>query len=159
MVAACEGLDGLGCELWRAGSADLEEIMAEADRVVAAGEAARVAVVAEAMSRGETGSSPLALTPVQWVRRFAPSTRAGGAVQIVAVAEAFAVSGNAPVKDAVVSGVLPVRSAAVVVSEADKLLPLVAEAARPSVLEGLIRVAAEEGPRECRKLRPTLLAT
>ncbi len=53
---------------------------------------------------------------------------------------------------------LPVRSAAVVVSEADKLLPLVAEDARPTVLDGLIRIAAEEGPRECRKLRPELLA-
>ena len=42
------------------------------------------------------------------------------------------------------SGVLPVRSAAVVVSEADKLLPLLIEEARPTALEGLIRVAAEE---------------
>ena len=74
------------------------------------------------------------------------------------MAQAFAVAGNAPVKDAVLSGVLPVRSAAVVVSEADKLLPLVVEEARPTVLEGLIRIAAEEGPRECRKLRPEMLA-
>ena len=158
MVAACEGLDGLGSELWRAGSAELEEVMAEADRVVAAGEAARAVVLAEAMSRGETGSGALALTPVQWVRRHAPTTRAGGAAQVVAVAEAFAVGGNAPVKDAVLSGVLPVRSAAVVVSEADRLLPLLAEEARPTALAGLIRIAAEEGPRECRKLRPELLA-
>ena len=132
--------------------------MAEADAMVAAGEAARALVLAEAISRGETGSGVLALSPVQWVRRHAPSTRAGGAAQIVAVAEAFAVSGNAPVKDAVLSGVLPVASAAVVVSEADKLLPLLQEDARPTVLDGLIRIAAEEGPRECRKLRPMLLA-
>ena len=52
------------------------------------------------------------------------------------------------------SGVLPVRSAAVVVSEADKLRPLLVEEAEPAVLEGLIQMAAEEGPRECRKLRP-----
>ena len=56
------------------------------------------------------------------------------------------------------SGVLPVRSAAVVVSEADKLLPLVVEEARPTVLDGLIRIAAQEGPRECRRLRPELVA-
>ncbi|MGB7818245.1 MAG: hypothetical protein WBL35_05835, partial [Ornithinibacter sp.] len=62
MVAACDGLDGLGSELWRAGSAELEEVMAEADRMVAAGEAARAVVLAEAMSRGETGSGALALT-------------------------------------------------------------------------------------------------
>ena len=115
-------------------------------------------VLAEAMSRGETGSGAMALTPVQWVRRHAPTTRGGGAAQIVTVAQAFAVRGNAPVKDAVLSGVLPVRSAAVVVSEADKLLPLIAEEARPTVLEGLVRIAAQEGPRECRRLRPQLLA-
>ncbi len=74
------------------------------------------------------------------------------------MAQAFAVSGTAAVKDAVLSGVLPVRSAAVVISEADKLLPLVTEEARPTVLDGLIRIAAQEGPRECRRLRPELLA-
>ena len=76
MVAASEALDGLGSELWRAGTAELEEVMAEADRMVTAGESARVMVLAEATSRGETGSGALALTPVQWVRRHAPSTRA-----------------------------------------------------------------------------------
>ncbi len=158
MVAACEAVDGLGRELWRAGSGELEQVMAEADRMVAAGEAARVAVLAEVISRGEVSSGVEALSPVQWVRRHAPSTRAGGAAQVVAVAQAFAVPGRTAVKDAVLSGVLPVRSAAVVLSEADKLLPSIAEPARATVLEGLIRIAAEEGPRECRRLRPQLLA-
>ncbi len=158
MVAACGAVDGLGGELWRAGSAELEEVMAEADRMVAAGEAARVAVLAEVISRGEVGSGAEALSPVQWVLRHAPSTRAGGAGQVVAVAQAFAVPGRAAVKDAVLSGVLPVRSAAVVLSEADKLLPSITEQARPTVLEGLIRIAVKDGPRECRRLRPQLLA-
>src|SRR5215207_6964039 len=131
MVAACEGLDNVGSQLWRAGSAELEEVMGEADRMVAAGEAMRVAVLAEAMNRGETGSGALALTPVQWVLRHAPTTRAGGAAQVVSVAQAFAVSGRSAVKDAVLSGELPVRSAAVVVSEADKLAPLLGDGAEP----------------------------
>ena len=154
-VEACRGIEG---ELWRAGSAELEQVMGHVDAMVVAGESARVVVTAEAISRGETGSGPDALTPVAWVRRHAPSTVAGGAGQMVSVAQAFAVPGNAPVKDAVLSGVLPVRSAAVVVSEADKLLPLLIEEARPTAMDGLIRIAAEEGPRECRKLRPELLA-
>ena len=158
MVAACEAVDGLGGELWRAGSAELEQVMAEADRMVAVGEAARVAVLAEVISRGGTGSGPEALSPVAWVRRHAPGTRAGGAGQVVAVAQAFAVPGRAAVKDAVLSGVLPVRSAAVVLSEADQLLPSMTEQARPTVLAGLIRIAAADGPRECRRLRPELLA-
>lgn len=158
-AAAREAFDGLGDELWRAGSGDLEAVMGEVDRLVVAGEAARVVVTAEAMSRGETGSGALALTPVQWVRRHAPSLNAGGAAPVVAVAEAFAVTGNAPVKDAVLSGVLPTRSAAVVVSEADRLRPLLADGAEPAVLHGLIEMAVREGPRGCRQLRPALLAT
>jgi len=153
---ACRGIEG---DLWRAGSGQLEQVMGAVDTMVVAGEAARAVVLAEALARGETGSGPEALSPVQWVRRHAPSTVAGGAAQIVSVAQAFAVPGNAPVKDAVLSGVLPVRSAAVVVSEADKLLPLLVERARPTAMEGLIRIAAAEGPRACRTLRPQLLAT
>ncbi|HYN68090.1 MAG TPA: DUF222 domain-containing protein, partial [Ornithinibacter sp.] len=158
-VAAREAFDGLADELWRGGSTGLEEVMGEIDGLVVAGESARVVVTGEVISRGETGSGPGALSPVAWVRRHAPSTVAGGAGAVVAVAQAFAVAGNAPVKDAVLSGVLPVRSAAVVVSEADRLLPLVVEEARSTVLEGLIRIAALEGPRGCRRLRPELLAT
>jgi hypothetical protein len=158
MVAASQALDGLGAELWRAGTTELEEVMAEADRMVLAGEAARAVVLAEAMSRGETGSGALALTPVQWVRRHAPSTRAGGAAQVVAVAQAFAVGGRSAVKDAVLSGRLPVRSAAVVISEADKLAPLLAEGVERTVVDGLVEVAVEHGPSACRMLRPRLLA-
>src|SRR6188474_1771941 len=153
---ACRGIEG---ELWRAGSGRLGDVLGVVDAMVVAGESARVVVTAEAIGRGETGSGAAALSPVAWVRRHAPSTVAGGAGQVVAVAEAFAVVGKAPVKDAVLSGALPVRSAAVVVSEADKLLPLLVEEARATVLDGLIRIAAQEGPRECRKLRAQLLAT
>jgi hypothetical protein len=158
MVAACEAVGGLGAELWRAGSGELEQVMAEADRLVAAGEAARVVVLAEAVSRGETGSGALALSPVQWVRAHAPSTRAGGAGQVAQVAQAFAVTGRSAVKDAVLSGALPVRSAAVVLSEADRLAPLLAEGAEPAVVDGLIAMAVGHGPRGCRMLRPRLLA-
>ena len=158
LVAACEAMDGLGDELWRAGSDRLAQVMSLADRVVVAGESARVVVAGEAMARGETGSGALALTPVEWVRRHAPSLKAGGAGQVVAVAEAFAVAGNAPVKAAVLSGVLPVRSAAVVVAEADRLRPLLAEGAEPAVLDGLVTMAVQHGPRACRMVRPRLLA-
>ena len=67
----------------------------------AACDAARVAVVGEAMDRGETSGGPAAMTTVQWVRHHAPSTKAGGAAQVVAVAQAFGKTLNAPVKHAV----------------------------------------------------------
>ena len=159
IAAGAEACRGIESELWRAGSGQLQQVMGAVDAMVVAGESARVVITAEAISRGETGSGVEALSPVAWLRRHAPSMVAGGAGQVVTVAQALAVPGHAAVKDAVLSGVLPVRSAAVVVSEADKLLPLIAEEARPTVLEGLVRIAAQEGPRECRRLRPQLLAT
>ena len=74
------------------------------------------------------------------------------------MAQAFSKAVNAPVKEAVDAGRLPVRSAAAVVTEADRLRPLLAEGAEPHVLEGLMAMAAEHGPRGCRMLRPALLA-
>src|SRR5918994_7812539 len=158
IVAAREAMAGLDGELWSADGAALAEVMGEADALVVAAESARVIVAREAMDRGEPGSGTLAMTPVQWVRRHAPSTRVGGSARVVALAEAFSVSGNAPVKEAVLSGELPVRSAAVVVAEADRLRPHLAEGAESAVLDGLIRMAVEHGPRGCRMLRPRLLA-
>jgi len=156
-AAAREAFDGLDAELWRCGSAELGEVMGEIDGLVAAGEAARVVVTSEAIERGETCSGALAQGPVDWVKQNAPSLKAGGAGSVVAVAKAFAVTGNAPVKEAVLSGRLPARVAPVVVAEADKLRPLLADGAEPPVLEALIEMAASFGPRGCRDVRPALL--
>ena len=84
--------------------------------------------------------------------------RAGGAAQVVRLARVFAVPGNGPVKEAVVSGRLPVRSAAVVVSEVERMRPLLVPGAEDAVLDGLVTMAAEHGPRGCRSLRSALLA-
>ena len=165
VAAAREALSGLGPALWQApsgGGADgLAGLLGEVDALGASCDAARVAVVREAMDRGETSGGPAAMTVAQWVRHHAPSTRSGGpggAGTVVAVATAFGKTANAPVRDAVESGRIPVHSAAAVVSEADKLRPLLAEGADPHVLEGLIALAAQEGPQACRRLRPALLA-
>ncbi|MDF2093192.1 HNH endonuclease signature motif containing protein [Knoellia sp. 3-2P3] len=42
--------------------------------------------------------------------------------------------------------------------EFEKLRPMLAEGAEPHVLEGLVGLAAEQGPRACRQLRPAMLA-
>ncbi len=74
------------------------------------------------------------------------------------VAQAFGKPANAPVTQAVQTGLLPVRSAAVVLAEADRLGPLLVDGAQPYVLEGLIAMAAQHGSRGCRMVRPALLA-
>jgi len=162
IAAATEALRGLRAVAWQApsgGGADgLSGLLSEVDALGAACDAGRVAVVHEAMDRGETSGGPAAMSTVQWVRHHAPSTKAGGAGTVVAVAQAFQKRVNAPVREAVDSGRLPVPSAAAVVSEFEKLRPLLADGAEPHVLEGLIELAAEHGPRACRQLRPAMLA-
>ena len=159
VASAREALRGIEGSLWQTPSGGgLAELLCEVDALGAACDAARVAIVGEAIERGETSDGAAALTATQWVREHAPSTRAGGARQIVDVAQAFAKTANAPVRLAVQSGRLPVRSAAVVLTEADRLRPLLAEGADPHVLEGLIEIATQHGPRECRKLRSAMLA-
>jgi hypothetical protein len=162
VAAAREALQGLGAELWQApsggGPDGLSGLLSEVDALGMACDAGRVAVLREAMDRGETAGGPAAMSTAQWVRCHAPSTRAGGAAAIVALATAFGKTANAPVREAVASGRLPVRSAAAVVSEADKLRPLLADGAEPHVLAGLIDIAEQHGPSACRDLRDALIA-
>ena len=145
-------------DLYEGSTAGLAGLLREVDDLGGACDAARVAVTAEAIARGETSGGPAAMTVTQWVRQHAPTTRAGGAGQVAALAVAFAKPVNAAVKVAVHSGRLPVRSAAAVVVEADKLRPALAPGAEPHVLEGLIAMAADHGARGCRLVRPSLLA-
>ena len=162
IAAARASLHCLEAVLWQVpsggGPAGLSGLLAEVDSLGGACEAARVSVTAEAMDRDETSDGAAALSPTQWVRRHAPTTRAGGAGQVVALAQAFAKPVNGVVKQAVDTGRLPVRSAAAVVLEADRLRPLLAEGAQTPVLEGLIAMAAQHGPSGCRLLRAELLA-
>jgi hypothetical protein len=138
--------------------AELGSLLGLVDRVVAMGELARVTVTAEALERGEIGVRGAPLSPAQWVLAHAPSTRSGGAGAVVSLAADFAKLANAPVRAAVLSGRIGVRSAATVVSEADKLRPLLVEGAEAPVLEGLVAMAERHGPRGCRLVRPRLLA-
>lgn len=162
ITAARESLGALAGVLWQApsgtGADALAGVLGDIDILGGACDAARVTVTAAALDRGETTGGPAAMTPAQWVRHHAPTTRAGGAGQVVALAMAFAKPANALVKDAVESGRLPVRSAAAVVVEADKLRPLLADGAEPAVVDGLITMACDHGPRGCQMLRSALLA-
>jgi hypothetical protein len=158
LESACAVLARLDEVVFEAAGAELGSLLGLVDRVVATGELARVTVTAEALERGEIGVRGAALSPVQWVLAHAPSTRSGGAGTVVSLAADFAKHANAPVRAAVVSGRIGVRSAAAVVSEADKLRPLLAEGAELPVLEGLVAMAERHGPRGCRLVRPRLLA-
>ena len=155
---ARESLRGLCNVLWQAGSDELGDVLSEVDALGQACDAARVAVVGEAVERGATGDGPAAATVTQWVIHHAPSLRSGGARVVVDAVAGFTKAVNAPVRVAVESGRLPVRSATVVMAELDGMRPLLAEGAEPHVLSALVDVAASGGARACRRLRPALLA-
>jgi Domain of unknown function (DUF222)/HNH endonuclease len=133
-------------------------VLEELDALEMACAAAKVAVVGEAVGRGETGSGQSALTVLQWVRAHAPSTAAGGARALVDLAAAFAKPANAPVSDAVRSGRIGLRSATVVLAELERMRPRLVAGAEPAVVQGLLTLAEQDGPRGCRRLRPALLA-
>ncbi|WP_160145311.1 HNH endonuclease signature motif containing protein [Phycicoccus sp. SLBN-51] len=161
-AAAREALQGLDEVTWQCpsggGPDGLAGLMEELDALVMAGGAGQVAVLRDALQRGETSGGSAAMTPTQWVRVHAPSTKAGGAAAIVNVANAFGKAVNQPVKEAVEAGRLPVRSAATVVSEFEKLSPLLGDLMQEPALTTLVDIAADDGPNACRKVRPFILA-
>lgn len=162
IAAARSSLSALGQVLWQVpsggGPDGLSGLLGEVDALGAACDAGRVAVTREAMDRGESSGGSAAMSTVQWVRHHAPSTRAGGAGTVVSVAMAFGKRVNAPVKAAVEAGRLPVASAAAVVSEFEKLSPVLGELMQEPALSTLIETAADHGPHACRKVRPFILA-
>jgi hypothetical protein len=162
IAAGRASMAALGSVLWQVpsggGPEGLAGLLGEVDALGMACDAGRVAVVREAMDRGETCGGPAATTVTQWVRAHAPSTRAGGAGTVVAVAQAFQKHVNTPVREAVDAGRLPVGSAAAVVSEYEKLRPMLGDLMHEPALSTLIDLAVEGGPKACRKVRPFILA-
>ncbi|HEY7718984.1 MAG TPA: hypothetical protein VH915_09495, partial [Pedococcus sp.] len=119
ITAARSSLSALCTALWQVpsggGANGLAGLLGEVDALGSACDAARVAVTREAMDRGEASGGAAAMSVTQWVRHHAPSTVAGGAGTVVAVATAFGKVANQPVRHALESGRIPVKSAAAVI--------------------------------------------
>src|SRR6478672_2446363 len=156
--SALAGVEGV---LHQCLGSDLGEAFAELDALSRRVEAARVAVLAEALERGEVASSECA-SPTAWVVRWGESFRSGGAADLVRVAQACIGrpaglggehlrgadgSGCGQLRAAVLSGRVPVRSAAVALAEMHKLVPRLCPEAVRTVWSGFLDVAAQAGPR------------
>jgi hypothetical protein len=102
--AALLGFDGV---VHQAGSAELGPLFAELDQLKKLVAAAQVAVLDQALSRGEVKASDAA-SSAGWVRHWGLSYRAGGAAALVRVAEAVAKPDNAPLAEAVLAARVPV---------------------------------------------------
>ena len=157
VAAASSLLAGLGDAVVSVGNAELGPFLREVDDLARAMEAARVALLAEALSRGVVAGSDCA-SAAAWVIAWAPSFRAGGAAQLVTVAHATRVARNAGLAAAVLGARIGVRNAAVALVEMDKLRPRLRDEAVEAVWEGFLQVATDHGPGEIRGLRERLIA-
>ena len=126
-------------------NAELGPFFRELDDLGRQVEAARVAILAEALGRGVIAQSACP-SVTSWVIEWAPSLRAGGAGRLVAVARASRVVRNGALVAAVLGARVGVTNASVVLAEMDKLRPRIRDEAVEAVLDGFIKIATDHGP-------------
>lgn len=151
-------LNGLNDVLFQAPGTVLTQFMTEVDDLVRLAAAARVAITAEAVQRGEvlTSTSPGTLA---WVRSQAPTTVEAGASDIASCSAAVNSRGDAaPVGAAVVDAQISPRTGATVLREMEKLRAEVEPEAMPAVIDALLQMGRRHGPAGVRMVRPELLA-
>jgi hypothetical protein len=124
------------------GNAELEPFFRQLDDLKRQVEATQVATLAESLGRGVVAESECA-TATAWVVQWAPSYRAGGAGQLVKVAQAIRSVRNQWLAEAVLGARVGVRNAAVALVEMEKLRPRLRETAVEAVWAGFIQIATD----------------
>lgn len=158
LAAARVALIGLVDTLWQASGGELAALLTTLDEVCTLAAAGRVAVVREAVTRGEVSASQAGSLPA-WIARHAPSLAvAGGCSHVAAVVDAGGRMTTAPITAAVCEGRVPVPVAVSVIREIDRLRPRLVPEAVPTVVESMLTVGAAYGTRAVRELRVRLLA-
>ncbi len=165
VAAARAALTGLAVVLWQAQGADLGRVFREVDDLIRLGEAARVAILGEAVDRGETstgavsmGSVSMGSAGVGWVCEHAPTLAAnGGAARLFRVVTDTMTADTKPLRAALVDGRVQVSNAAVCLNEMARLHPQLMPAAVPAVWDAYLTLAMVAGPGEIRGLRSRLL--
>jgi hypothetical protein len=114
----------LADETWRLGEAELATGLERLDAIRRGVERMTLTLVAEADQRG-TASTAGASSLTDWVASHSPSLHVREAHQLVTVARACARPCHAPLAEAVISGAVPARKAARVLSALDRIRPFV----------------------------------
>jgi hypothetical protein len=156
--AATASLVGLSESMFAVANTELGPFFRQVDDLSRQVEAARVAILAEALSRGVVAESHCP-SATSWVIDWAPSLRAGGAAQLLTVTQATLTVRNAALAAAVLGARVGVRNAAVALFEMNKLRPRLREEAVEAVWAGFVQIATDHGPAEIRGLRDKLIAT
>ena len=158
MAEASAALADLSESVHAVGNTELEVFFGEVDDLSRQLEAARVAILGQALSRGVVAQSDRA-NPTSWVIGCAPSYRAGGAAQLVRVTRATQTVRNTGLAGAVLGARVGVRNAAVALTQMDKLRPRLKDEAVATVWAGFLQIATDHGPAQIRELRDKLIAT
>ena len=161
VCAATASLSGISGSVFAVTDAELGPFFGQVDDLFRQVEAARVAILAEALTRGVVAGSTCP-SAASWVIHWAPSYRAGGAAQLVAVAQGVNASSavrNIGLAAAVLGARVGVRNAAVVLEQMGRLRPRLRDEAVEAVWAGFLQIATDHGPREIRSLREKIIAT
>ena len=161
VCAAAASLTGISGSVFAVASTELGPFFRQVDDLSRQLEAARVAILAEALTRGVVAQSDCP-SAASWVIHWGPSYRAGGAAQLVAVAHGVNASSavrNIGLAAAVLGARVGVRNAAVVLEQMGRLRPRLRDQAVEAVWAGFIQIATDHGPRQIRSLREKIIAT
>src|SRR6185436_1837857 len=137
VAEASAALADLSESVHAVGNTELEVFFGEVDDLSRQLEAARVAILGQALSRGVVAQSDRA-NPTSWVIGCAPSYRAGGAAQLVRVTRATQAVRNTGLAGAVLGARVGVRNAAVALTQMDKLRPRLKDEAVATVWAGFL---------------------
>ncbi|MDQ2845606.1 MAG: hypothetical protein M3Y77_04480, partial [Actinomycetota bacterium] len=153
-VAALKQLPGVAHQV---ASSELATVVGELDELAAFGTAGVVTMTAEAEQRGVIAESQCASTAA-WVRDAAWHLQTGGSVVVAKCVAILRRHDLTMLAQAIQTTDVTPTVAATVAAEFDKIAPDLAEGAAPLVLDAMIEVGAEQGPRSVKQLRQLLLA-
>jgi hypothetical protein len=147
IAGATEAVGELLAPLWQVQGAELGALLAQLDELASRAGGARVAVAAEAQTRGEITASQAGSTAT-WIAAHAPSASAGtGAAGVARLLREGTRRDCLPVLAAVTSGRIGVSVGLAVFGEFGRLRPRWRDGAAPTVLEGLLELGRADGAR------------
>lgn len=153
---ASRALEAVDQSLWQAQGGELGPFMALVDRLGEQVGGARVAVLSEAVARGETGDKPGSVHT--WLLEWAPSLRSGGSAELVKVVDASREQRYAQLREALLQARVPVGNAACVVEEFERLRHRLHPDAHEDAMGVLVALAENGRRRDIRRLRQDLVA-
>lgn len=158
-------------EVGAATEAQLLDLVSELGELALWSDAAEVAVVGDALTRGLPAASQVPLSPADWIATASRRHTRGSASRVVKIAEALRsptitrpAGALAPGQDgevlgeAILGAVVPLPCGQVAMDEMRRLAPDLQPAFVPAAWEAYALVGAGGDPREVRRIRPELYA-